>query len=390
MNKKLSTILGLVAVAMLVWVVVATVVKNKKSQETYTPAVVSVEQVMDVLPEAASVVYADTALYKVLNTNNEQIGTILLSEPYSKTRGFAGPTPLQIVADSENRIISVELFENRETPGYVNFVKKSGLFEKWNGLTVSEAAVAEVDAVSGATFTSRSVINSMKVRLAAADRQQQKTVSAFDWSIVLKQIPVLAVVVLALVCFFKPKAKTLRTITLILSIIVIGLYRNSLISLAVFFGWLTNGVPLALQISLIVIAVLAVLLPFFFGKAFYCTYLCPFGAAQEFMGRCNKNHITLPHKVAVALEIVRRVILIAVLLLLALGLIGADLLAEIEPFSAFSVQSTSVWMGVFAIAILIVSIFINRPWCHYFCPTGQLLDLFRQFSVHKSNNSKKC
>lgn len=49
-----------------------------------------------------------------------------------------------------------------------------GLYEAWNGLTPDEALNKQVDAVSGATFTSNGVKNSLVARLKAYQRQLKK------------------------------------------------------------------------------------------------------------------------------------------------------------------------------------------------------------------------
>ncbi|MBR0072598.1 MAG: FMN-binding protein, partial [Bacteroidales bacterium] len=50
-------------------------------------------------------------------------------------------------------------------PGFVNRVVEGGLFDAWNGLTIDQALETEVDAVSGATFTSNGVKESLKACL---------------------------------------------------------------------------------------------------------------------------------------------------------------------------------------------------------------------------------
>ena len=73
--------------------------------------------------------------------------------------------------DAEGRIKTVALLENEETPRFVQRVEKGGLYDAWIGLTVDEALNKDVDAVSGATYTSNGVKNSLKARLQAYQRQ---------------------------------------------------------------------------------------------------------------------------------------------------------------------------------------------------------------------------
>lgn len=117
----------------------------------------------------------DTSYYQVKDAKGDVLGTVLFSSPYSdKVKGFNGPTPLMITLDAEDRIQNVVLLDNQETPVYAQRVVEGGLYNAWNGLTVKEALEKEVDAVTGATFTSNAMKNSLKVRLEAYQRQKMK------------------------------------------------------------------------------------------------------------------------------------------------------------------------------------------------------------------------
>jgi len=125
--------------------------------------------------DAAKTRTIDTAFYEIQNAKGDKLGTILFSSPYSdEVKGFNGPTPLLIALDAEGRIKNVVLLENKETPQYAQHVTNGGLFASWDGLTVDEALNTEVDAVSGATFTSNGVKRSLIARLQAYQRQLKK------------------------------------------------------------------------------------------------------------------------------------------------------------------------------------------------------------------------
>lgn len=129
-------------------------------------------EVTDVFPDATSVETVDTSYYKV-KKGDAVIGTVLFSSPYSDAvMGYAGATPLRIVLDENSNIKEVKLLENEETPRFVQRVAEGGLFDAWNGMTVDEALKAQVDAVSGATYTSNGVKGSLKARLEAYQKQK--------------------------------------------------------------------------------------------------------------------------------------------------------------------------------------------------------------------------
>jgi len=77
--------------------------------------------------------------------------------------GYLGPTPLKIYIKS-NKVEKIEFLKSQETPKYYAKVKKA-LQEKWNGLKVKDARQQQVDAVTGATFSSEAVIKNVQLGL---------------------------------------------------------------------------------------------------------------------------------------------------------------------------------------------------------------------------------
>ncbi len=134
-----------------------------------------VAEVQPYFADAAKTKAIDTAFYEVKDARGKKIGTVLYSSPYSdEVKGFNGPTPLLIALDADGKIKNVALLENEETPRFAQRVVEGGLYEAWNGLTVDEALDKEVDAVSGATYTSNGVKKSLVARLKAYQRQLKK------------------------------------------------------------------------------------------------------------------------------------------------------------------------------------------------------------------------
>ena len=134
-----------------------------------------VEEATPYFADAAKVQTVDTAYYEVKDAKGNKLGTVLFSSPYSDgVKGFNGPTPLLIALDADGRIKNIVLLENQETPNFAKRVVEGGLYEAWNGLTVDEALGKDVDAISGATYTSNGVKKSLVARLKAYQKQLKK------------------------------------------------------------------------------------------------------------------------------------------------------------------------------------------------------------------------
>lgn len=387
--KIINKILNYLIVAMLLFFVAENIISSQSStvkvQSSAEPKynlTLTLDDAKKNFPEADSLVLEDVNLYNVFDDGNK-IGTIVNTSPFSdEIYGYNSTTPLTIFLDENDRISEVEICENRETRGYLNKVINSGYLDLWDGLTPKEAATHNVDAVSGCTFTSIAVAQSLQIRMQ--DLSKEKGKMAIDRKLLARQICIVLVTILSAICFFNPnKTKILRYVTLLLSIAILGFWTNSLLSLALFYNWMTNGISLAIQLPLLIIAVLAILLPLFTKKSFYCQYLCPFGAAQEFVGvigqkaKGNRQKTSsVKSKVFNFFVVFRKVILLVLLLIVALG-VGLDL-SVVEPFPIFNYQSIGFGVAIFAAVIIVASVFIKKPWCNYLCPTGTLLESFRR------------
>ena len=75
-------------------------------------------------------------------------------------KGFRGNTPLSIYI-KKGKIVGIKPLANKETPNYFNKVKQ-GLLNKWNGMKVKKAHTAQVDGVTGATYSSNAVKENVK------------------------------------------------------------------------------------------------------------------------------------------------------------------------------------------------------------------------------------
>ncbi len=96
-------------------------------------------------------------------TKENGVYVINTTEIGKNVEGYNGPTPLKIYINN-NKVEKIEALKSFETPKYYVKVKKA-LLEKWNGLKVKDAKALQVDAVTGATFSSEAVIKNVQFGL---------------------------------------------------------------------------------------------------------------------------------------------------------------------------------------------------------------------------------
>ena len=133
-----------------------------------------------------------------------------------------------------------------------------------------------------------------------------------------------------------------------------------------------NGVDWIGALPAVVMVALAVLLPYFGRKNFYCTWVCPYGSIQELAWMLPLPKIKVNAKVFRRMKQLRLVVLGIILLMLWMG-IGAEIL-DYEPFTAFMFTSAPIGVVIFSVAFVVLSLFAPRIWCQAFCPVGMLLN----------------
>ena len=78
--------------------------------------------------------------------------------------GFNGPTPVEVCV-FDGVITEIKALPNQETPRFFQRVIDSGLLKALNGKTPAEAREVQLDAVSGATYSSEALIKNIHLAL---------------------------------------------------------------------------------------------------------------------------------------------------------------------------------------------------------------------------------
>ncbi len=144
-----------------------------------------------------------------------------------------------------------------------------------------------------------------------------------------------------------------------------------------------------LQLSNIVISLLILLLTLIFGAVF-CSFVCPLGTLQEWIGKIGKKIFKrkynrfIPQKIHNILRYFRYIALAATVVLTFNA--GRLIFADIDPYYAmyhFFTDEVTIGSLVVLGITMIGSLFVERPWCKYVCPYGALLGIVGKFSFFK-------
>lgn len=288
--------------------------------------------------------------------------------------GYGGTVPLEITLH-EGRVENIRALANSETPGF--FKEASVLLTKWNGQTVEDALKMKVDAVSGATFSSKAIIGNVQRGLQYAAKNPVKTSVWTEFDFSAKAMAGLVVVLLAAIVPLFIKDRRYRMVQQILNVIVLGFWCGSFLNYTSIISYMSNGMNIVALIVPVIMLITAFVYPLFGKKSYYCTQVCPFGSLQELAGKCVGYKVRIKSATAKRLDKFRQILWAMLMLCLWTG-VWFDWI-DYEPFSAFVFQSASWVVIALAIVFVALSTVVMRPYCRFVCPTGSLLK-YCQFS----------
>lgn len=177
----------------------------------------------------------------------------------------------------------------------------------------------------------------------------------------------------------------LRTGYLLLTLIFLGFIANaqlSVVNVLTFIHALLSGFrwelflldPLVFLLwSFVAVSML------FWGRGVFCGWLCPFGTLQELTNqlarRLGIKQIEIPFGLHERLWMIKYVAFVGILALSLRSILTAFQAAEIEPFkTAITMKFQREWpFVIYAGALLLAGLFVERFYCRYLCPLGAAL-----------------
>ena len=89
------------------------------------------------------------------------------------SRGYNGDVPAAAAFSGEGTILRVIMMENSETPGMGQKVTESSFEDQFTGLKAEEITLEDIDAVSGATISSRAAVNAINLAIQAFNQVKE-------------------------------------------------------------------------------------------------------------------------------------------------------------------------------------------------------------------------
>lgn len=292
--------------------------------------------------------------------------------------GYGGKLTALSIIDAKGVIKKVVLLDQAETPVYYQKALAGGILDKFAGQNIG-SGIPEVDAVTGATVTSKAILSAVDKGIIQIGNDQLNLNLSSRNRIALDWPDILAVGLVVLAAFASAfNLRKLRPWLLISSVILIGFILNDTLSLGNFVSLLTGNLPVFIERPVWFVFVPGIfLVTLVWQRNFYCGWLCPFGAAQEGIFRSlNLIHFSTSKEIQSRIRRFRWPTLwLVALVAIVLNRPG---IAGYEPFSAFFDSSgTPAQWGILVI-VIVMSMAQLRYWCNSFCPVGATLD----FTAH--------
>ena len=362
-NRKRWKYNEVLAILVVIWFATAWFIGKQISPDNIEPFV--------------EIAFPDNSIYQLVGNglaevtkDTETIGYIAIGE----ASGYGGPLQVIMALDTIGNTSSMAILSHRETPVFFEKTTRSDILKDLVRSNIGDAIVysEDIDAVSGATFTSRAIVQSVQNAL------NQSGKDIFNLDIVGEKehiqfgFPEILLILLFLSAFvqrklFKGKTrKIIRWFTLITGMIFIGFVFNQPFVLSHINMVLLGYFP-AINTHIYWYILIAGLLIFKTEKNWntYCYDFCPFGACQEVAGLIGGAK---PKKIpwSEALKWMQRVL---VIFAVSLALIYRNPgFPSFEIFSTlFSLDGSNIQFVVLAI-VLLSSLFVYRPFCNYLCP----------------------
>jgi NosR/NirI family transcriptional regulator, nitrous oxide reductase regulator len=201
---------------------------------------------------------------------------------------------------------------------------------------------------------------------------------------------VIAFSTLAFISFFR-KSRALKYVTLVASVIYIGFWKSTLLSIVNVFGLFGGNLPIfRYSLAWYLLAAITVVSTVLWGRV-YCGRICAFGALTQLMDRVfpSRWQIKIPRALERRASWIKYGILAAVL---AYFIVTRDPLIYpyVEPFWLFGIYGKTPVLYAMLAVLLIATIFVRNLYCRFLCPLGAALGILSTLTIFRIKRWSEC
>ena len=185
---------------------------------------------------------------------------------------------------------------------------------------------------------------------------------------------------------YRKRSRTIILSMSLVSVLYFGFFRSGCVCSV---GSIQNVVTAAVSSDyhlpwyVLLVFLLPIVFALLFGRVF-CSGVCPLGALQELV---NVRNFRLSRAVSATLTMIPWVYLAFTILYAATR--SQFLICRLDPFIGIFRLGGDLGVMSFGIVLLVMSLFIGRPFCQFLCPYGALLSVFSALSWKKLEMTDK-
>jgi predicted membrane-bound spermidine synthase/Na+-translocating ferredoxin:NAD+ oxidoreductase RnfG subunit len=303
-------------------------------------------------------------------------------------KGYGGPFNLAISLGPDGLIRRVQVISHNETPSYITGLDT--FLSAFQGKDAKKPIVIDdvraLDAMTGATVTKKAFQSAIEKSAQTLARDvlglqiETETQKPSAWSLLLSW-RVLFVVLASLwaLLVYYLGSYTIRLAFLVGILVFGGFVFNIQLSSSWLLMLFSFNIPsFSANPELFLFTIVPLAFAVLIGPL-YCSFLCPFGALQEVIGKVS-SAFGLLSKPSETLSDATRPIKYLLLLLVLLALFSKDPHGSLsfDPLeTAFSGSLSGIALAL-VVVVLVASAISFRFWCRYFCPVGAFFLLFNR------------
>jgi NosR/NirI family transcriptional regulator, nitrous oxide reductase regulator len=195
---------------------------------------------------------------------------------------------------------------------------------------------------------------------------------------------------LAFTSFFR-KSVTLKYVTLVASVIYVGFWKSTLLSIVNVFGLFGGNLPIfRYSLAWYLLAAITVVSTILWGRV-YCGRICAFGALTQLMDSVlpAKWRVNVPRALERRASLIKYGILAAVIIyFIVTG--NPGIYPYVEPFWLFGLHLRTPVLLTMLVTLLIATVFVRNLYCRFLCPLGAFLGILSKLTVFRIKRWSEC
>lgn len=216
------------------------------------PQFLLLNELQSSFPQANTYHFDKHQVIHLQDSLGKTIASGLISSHFKTSQeGYGGKVPL-FIEINKGRIQQIHLLRHSETKEYIDHLNDVHFLKSWNNLNVENSVLRhQVDAVTGATYSSEAIIGG--VNETFAQYFSIKAANKIKWQRVLQISLTILLLISGITQLFLKTTKKLYFWHLLFVLLIMGLWTKKMLSAELFYSYIKTGPSTSSHIELTII-----------------------------------------------------------------------------------------------------------------------------------------